>query len=165
MYFKQEYHPLNGQHLGCIVGVLTDPLTAQPTGSISRTYLDASLNKIGPAKTFKTDGMVVGIVRLSEDADVLPGLHLAEGIESALTTMAEGFRPCWSTGSKNLMAAFPVIPGIESLTLFADHDANGAGEKAARAAEARWRSAGHKARIIIRDRPGDFNDAVMEGGS
>jgi hypothetical protein len=35
----------------------------------------------------------VGIVRLSADEDVVLGLHLAEGLETALTTLAKGFRP------------------------------------------------------------------------
>jgi hypothetical protein len=53
---------------------------------------------------------------------------------------------------------------IECLTLVADHDANGAGERAAREAEARWLAAGREARVILRDRTGDINDALKESG-
>jgi hypothetical protein len=107
--------------------------------------------------------MARGIVRLSHAEDVLEGLHLAEGLETALAAAAIGFRPIWSTGSDTQMAAFPVLPGIEALTLFADHDEKGAGERAAREAEARWLEAGCEAHVILRDPLGDINDALREG--
>ncbi len=111
--FREQGHPLDGERLGCIVGVMTDPVTAKPTGAISRTYLHEGL-KVGKAKTL---GSPVGIVRLSADEDVVEGLCLAEGLETCLAAMAKGFRPCWSTGSAGIMAAFPVLAGVEALTL------------------------------------------------
>jgi Toprim domain len=136
---------------------MTDPLTAEPTGAISRTYLDSDLRKIGKAKSLGEGG---GIVRLSPDQGVLEGLFVAEGIETALTVMALGLRPVWSTGSGTTMAKFSVITGIEALTILADNDASGAGERAAREVEARWRQAGKEVRIIMRDKVGDINDAL-----
>jgi hypothetical protein len=62
------------------------------------------------------------------------------------------------------MGKFPVLAGIGCLTLVADHDANGAGERTARVTEARWLAAGREARVIIRDAIGDVNDAVREAG-
>jgi DNA primase len=38
-YFRQNGHQLDGQYLGAIVAILTDPVTAKRTGGISRTYL------------------------------------------------------------------------------------------------------------------------------
>jgi hypothetical protein len=137
-FFKEEGHALNGQRLGCIVGVMTDPATGRPTGAISRTYL-ANPGKVCKAKSW---GTPLGIVRLSRDEDVHEGLFLAEGLETALTAAALGLRPVWSTGSHTTLAKFPVLAGIEALTLIADNDANGAGEKAARETEARWLQAG-----------------------
>jgi hypothetical protein len=110
--FREEGNPLDGERLGCIVGVMTDPVTAKPTGAIGRTYLHEGL-KVGKAKTL---GSPVGIVRLSADEDVVEGLCLAEGLETCLGAMAKGFRPCWSTGSAGVMAAFPVLAGVEALT-------------------------------------------------
>jgi putative DNA primase/helicase len=100
--------------------------------------------------------------RLSEDADVLEGLHIAEGLETALDVMAEGFRPCWSTGSTAIMAKFPVLSGIEALTIIADHDLNGAGLRAASEAADRWQTAGRETHVFQRETPGDFNDAFRE---
>jgi hypothetical protein len=61
--FREAGRALDGKRLGCIVGVMTDPVTAKPTGAISRTYIHEG-RKIGKAKTL---GSPVGIVRLSPD--------------------------------------------------------------------------------------------------
>jgi len=158
VYFNEPGHALHGRKLGCIVGVMTDPITAMPTGAISRTYIREG-RKVCPAKTL---GSPAGIVRLSLDEDVLEGLHIAEGLETALDVMAEGFRPCWSTGSTALMAKFPVLAGIECLTVVADHDLNGAGLRAASEAADRWQTAGRETHVFQRETPGDFNDAFRE---
>ena len=156
--FREKGHPLDGKRLGCIIAVMTDVITAAPTGAISRTYIREG-RKVCPAKTL---GSPAGIVRLSLDEDVLEGLHIAEGLETALDVMAEGFRPCWSTGSTALMAKFPVLAGIECLTVVADHDLNGAGLRAASEAADRWQTAGRETHVFQRETPGDFNDAFRE---
>jgi hypothetical protein len=158
VYFNEEGQELHGHKLGCIVGIMTDPITARPTGAISRTYIGPDGLKITKAKTL---GRPQGILRLSAGEDVGDGLHLAEGLETSLTAMALGFRPLWATGSTALMRCFPVLPGIEALTILADRDASGAGEEAAQAAARRWRSAGREVRIRrLRKGLGDINDAV-----
>ena len=159
VYFNQPGHPLHGRRLGCIVAVMTDPITAGPTGAISRTYVDDDLRKVDKAKTL---GSPTGIVRLTSDEDMLSGLHLAEGLETALTAMAVGLRPMWATGSTEMMKKFPVLPGVDCLTIVADHDANGAGERAACEVEDAWRCAGRETRIFMADRPGDLNDVLRE---
>jgi putative DNA primase/helicase len=151
-------HPLHGQRLGAIIGVMTDAVTAEPTGAISRTYLAPDETKIGKAKTL---GSPRGIVRLSADEDVLAGLHIAEGIETALTGMANfSLRPMWATGDRMLMADFPILNGIEALTVIADNDKSGDGEKAARKAEARWLTARREVRLLRSDDYGDLNDII-----
>jgi hypothetical protein len=158
VFFREEGHPLDGQKLGAIIGIMTDPVTAQPTGAISRTYIDGNLRKIGKAKTLGTGR---GIIRLSRDDEVEEGLHLAEGIETALSAAVSKrkFRPIWSVGSAPIMAAFPVLGGVETLTLLIDHDA--AGERAARETEARWLEAGREVLIYRPKTPGhDFNDLI-----
>jgi hypothetical protein len=66
----------------------------------------------------------------------------------------------WATGSTSLMAKFPVLGGVECLTLIVDHDRNRAGEEAARETEARWRAAGREVRLRQPNQLGDFNDAL-----
>jgi hypothetical protein len=156
--FREQGHLLDRKHVGCIVGLMTDPVTAKPTGAISRTYIHEG-RKLGKAKTL---GSPVGIVRLSADEDVVLGLHLAEGLETTLAAMAKGFRPVWSTGSAGIMAAFRVLVGVEALTLFADNDLSGAGLRAANEVAGRWRSAGRRAHIYLWEARGDLNDAFRE---
>lgn len=64
-------------------------------------------------------------VKLSADENVSIGLHVTEGIETALACMAMGFRPMWAALSAGGIAKFPVLAGIEALTVFTDHDATG----------------------------------------
>jgi hypothetical protein len=161
VYFKQSGHPLHGQRLGAIIGVMTDAVTAEPTGAISRTYLAPDGTKVGPAKTL---GAPAGIVHLSPDDEVLEGLFLAEGLETALSGMAIGLRPMWATGTRVLIGKFPVLSGVEALNVIVDHDHSGAGERAAREVETRWRAAGREVNLLRSDAPGDLNDA-LKGGS
>ena len=156
VYFNEPGHALHGRKLGAIIAVMTDPVTAEPTGAISRTYIHEG-RKLGKAKTL---GSPAGIIRLSEDADVLEGLHIAEGLETALAGMSIGLRPMWAAGSTALMAKFPVLSGVEALTVIVDHDANAAGERAARELEARWLDAGREVRLLRSDDYGDLNDII-----
>jgi hypothetical protein len=157
--FREDGHRFDGRCLGCIIGIMSDPVTAAPTGAISRTWLAPDLTKIGKAKTL---GTPAGIIRLSLDEDVLEGLHLAEGLETALDPMARGFRPMWAAGSTALMSKFPVLAGIEALTVFADHDQNGAGQRAASEAAERWLAADREVHVYQRETTGDLNDAFRE---
>jgi Toprim domain len=158
VYFNEPGHALHGRKLGCIVGVMTDPITAMPTGGISRTYIHEG-QKVTKAKSLGP----AGIVRLSLDEDVLERLHIAEGLETALAGMSKGLRPMWATGSTAIMAKFPVLSGIKALTIIADHDANGAGERAAAAVASRWREAGKEARVWRPKSIGDLNDILIGG--
>src|SRR5271166_4880423 len=139
---------------------MTDATTAEPTGAISRTYLAPDGTKVGKAKTL---GAPRGIIRLSPDDEVLGGVFLAEGLETALAAMSIGLRPMWATGSSGLMARFPVLSGIQALDVIVDNDYNGAGEKAAREVEARWLAAGREVNLLRPGAPGDLNDALKGG--
>ena len=62
--------------------------------------------------------------------------------------MSIGLRPMWATGSTAIMAKFPVLSGIEALTIITDHDANGAGRTRGEPRSlSRWREAGKEARV------------------
>lgn len=170
LYFNEPEYPrrgdpphlLHGRKLGAIVGIMTDPVTAALTRGISRTYLDDDGHKVLKAKTLGP----AGIVRLSLDEDVLGGLHIAEGLETSLDAMARDFRPMWSTGSTAIMSRFPVLGGIECLTIFADHDLDKNGDDpgliAASAAADRWLGAGREVHVYQRETTGDLNDAFRE---
>ena len=155
---RRAGHPLNGKRLGAIIAVMTDVITAAPTGAISRTYSYEG-HKVGKAKTL---GKPAGIIRLSEDADVLEGLHIAEGLETALDVMAEGFRPILVDRLGRAHGEVPSPRRDRGLTVVADHDLNGAGLRAASEAADRWQTAGRETHVFQRETPGDFNDAFRE---
>jgi hypothetical protein len=84
-----------------------------------------------------------GVVRLWPDDAVTYSLCIGEGIETCLTA-ALGFTPVWSCIDAGNLAAFPVLDGIESLTVAVDHDP--AGLAAFNAVASRWLRAGVEVR-------------------
>jgi putative DNA primase/helicase len=99
-----------------------------------------------------------GVIRLAPDEDVTIGLGVTEGIENALTIMNRGWSPVWAAGSAGAISTFPVLAGIESLTIFADADENGAGIKAARACGTMWAAAGRQVDVHYPPAGTDGND-------
>jgi hypothetical protein len=95
-----------------------------------------------------------GVIRLWPDDAVTHGLGIAEGIESALSA-AHVFTPVWSCIDAGNLDQFPVLNGIESLTVFADRD--DAGLKAARSCARRWQDAGREV-VVLAPEEGDAND-------
>ena len=83
-----------------------------------------------------------GVVRLSSDEDVLEGLGICEGIEDGLAVLLSGWAPVWAATSAGGIEQFPVLPGIEALTIF--HDKDDAGTRAAEICAQRWASAGRE---------------------
>ena len=164
VFFREEGHELHGQWLGAIVGIQTDPATAERTGGVTRTYIHQG-RKIGKAKSLAGVGRL-GIIRLSPDDEVGAGLHICEGIESALSLMQMGFCPMWAAGSTSQLKDFPVLAGVECLTIIADHDiADEAGkqasQQAARETRQRWADAGRETVMKIPKTPGeDANDIL-----
>lgn len=139
--FGQARHP-------AMLGLMTDIITGEPTGIHRTALLPDGSGKAAPGK------MMMGraqnaVVRLSADETVTHGLAIAEGIETAL---AAPFRPIWACLSAGTMAAFPVLSGIEALTIYADHDA--AGIRAANDAGRRWHAAGREVHMVMPSQSG-----------
>jgi putative DNA primase/helicase len=63
----------------------------------------------------------------------------------------------WAAVNAGNMTELPVMPGIESLVVYADKDAGGAGQRAAQALANRWARAGREAYIALSD-SGDWNE-------
>lgn len=146
-----------------IVSRVTDALTNKPL-TLHLTLLRADGRgkaDVSPNKFFMPGyAKAGGCIRLVDDADVEQGLGLAEGLETALSVMAAGWGPVWATCDAGNLAAFPVLSGISSLTIFADHDKSGTGQRAADQVARRWRDAGREARIVLPPIEGtDWNDA------
>jgi hypothetical protein len=102
-------------------------------------------------------------VKLTPCEDVCQGLHLAEGVTTGLAAMALGMVPVWCTGGSGGLAPFPILPGVDHLTIICDHDLNGSGQRAANECLARWQAAGREASIVMPPTPGtDLADYVQE---
>jgi hypothetical protein len=101
-----------------------------------------------------------GVIRLWPDEAVTRGLALAEGIESGLAA-ARLHTPIWATVDAGNLAKFPVLDGVEALTIYADHDP--AGLKAAKECARRWHAAGREVHIRAPRAPGaDAADVSRE---
>jgi len=152
--------PRGAERWPAMVALMSDPVMGEPCG-VHRTFLarDGSGKAPGPMPTKMMCG-AAGVIRLIADDEVTGGLGIAEGIETALSVMQGfGWRPVWAATSAGAIRTFPILPGIEALTIFADPD--GAGMEAARICARRWVEAGQEARICAPPR-GDFNDLARE---
>lgn len=143
--------PFAGEHVATMVAPVVN-IQTNAFQAIHRTRLNPKDKKmLGPVGG--------GCVKLSADEDVLEGLHICEGIETGLALIAAGFRPVWACLSANGMSSFPVLPGIEALTLFADNDKSGVGQRVAGECGARWQAAGREVRVLAPKLAGtDFAD-------
>jgi len=139
-----------------VVGRFTDAITGEPKG-IWRRPVDGSKPKaLGP--------MGGCVIRLWPDEDVTTGLVLGEGVETTLaaatrfTYRGTLLQPAWASASAGSLESFPILGGIETLTIIADHDENGRGQEAAQRCADRWSKAGREATIFTPRERGDFND-------
>jgi putative DNA primase/helicase len=104
-----------------------------------------------------------GAVRLAPAAEVL---MVSEGVETAASAMQAVQLPVWAALSASGLVAVVLPPIVRSVIILADHDASGAGERAARVAAARWVDEGRRVRIALPPEPGlDFNDVLCGRGS
>jgi putative DNA primase/helicase len=100
-------------------------------------------------------------VKLTEDEDICQGLHVGEGVETMLAAMMLGFAPAWATGGTGNLKNFPVLGGIDALTIIVDHDANSAGQAAASECFDRWTEAAREVWNVLPNGVGvDMNDIV-----
>jgi len=86
------------------------------------------------------------------------GLAVGEGIETVLAARALGFQPAWAVASAGAIAVFPVLPGIEALTILAERD--DANANAIETCAGRWHEAGAEVLIIEPKAGNDINDAI-----
>jgi putative DNA primase/helicase len=121
---------------------MTDIRTDEFTG-VHRTFLTDTAQKISKTILGRKHGSAIKIDGVDGE-----GIAIAEGVE---TTIAARYlyRPVWSVLDAGGMRHFPVLAGIEHLEIFADHDANGAGEAAARHCLERWENAGAEVAIVM----------------
>lgn len=153
--------PRGTDHHPALIAIMRDAVTNE-FRCIQRVFLKADgSDRLRDARGKMTLGMAAGAAcKLSPDDAVTSGLALAEGGEKALAILAAGWGPIWSTQGTATMAAFPMLAGIEALTIFADPGE--AGQKAAVACAERWAAAGREVAIRTPHGKGDWDSALRE---
>src|SRR5262249_33546321 len=126
--------PFRGENrLPCLVALIRGIASDAPQ-AIQRTALDAEGRKIDRRGLGPKTG---GAVKLWPDANVTQGLVVGEGLETtaAAATRIEHrgtlLQPAWALIDRVNLRDFPVLSGVDGLTILVDHDESGDGQKAA----------------------------------
>ena len=111
----------------------------------------------------KVDRRMLGLasgaaVKLDADDTVTIGLTIGEGVETVQAARQLEFRPGWALGSAGAVAAFPVLGGVECLTILAEHD--DANRHAVDACAGRWHAAGREVIVVEPVAGSDILDAM-----
>ena len=145
--------------IGAMICLFRDIRTDEPK-AISRTFIDNEGRKLSRKFLGRVGGCAI---KLDADGEVLGGLHICEGVETGLAARQLGLRPTWALGSAGAIASFPILSGVECLTLMREHD-----DASARATEqcaARWHAAGRQVIINELTVGSDLNDAIRRARS
>jgi hypothetical protein len=140
-----------------MICVLRNIQTDRITG-IHKRRLTPEGRKVGkPKMRFVAAGSAI---KIDADETVSHGLGIAEGVETALSARQLGWRPMWAGGSEGAIKTFPVLSGVECITLHAEHDENGTNERAIHECASRWHAANREV-IVVHPKVGkDLNDAL-----
>ena len=141
-----------------LVGLYRDIFTNEPC-AVHRTALSTRGEKIG--RMYFGRKAHAAIKLSGADEEVAQGLTIGEGIETTLSAMMLGLTPAWALGDAGAIGNFPVLAGIDGLTILVDHDANGAGQMQAAKCRDRWLAAGGEVLTLQPNRTGhDINDLI-----
>jgi hypothetical protein len=155
-----RFHPscaFGKERFPAVVALIRNIKTDEPQG-IQRTALETDGKQIKRnGKTLRrTLGLMAGgAIKIDDDADVTYGLCIGEGLETTLSGRAYGYRPAWAVLSNTGIRDFPILSGIDALTIFLENDANRANAHAVEQCVARWQEVG---RDVFRLRPDVGND-------
>ena len=156
-----RFHPAltyRGARGPAMVALFRDLATNEPCG-ILRTFLDHDGVKLGRRLLGRAKHAAI---KLDPSEDVALGLMIGEGLETGLAAFLSGFRPVWVLGSAGATAGFPVLPGIEAITILGEIDDRGANRRATHACAARWIAAGQDAFVVVPLTGGDLADIWRE---
>jgi len=154
--------PFRAERFPAMVCLVRNIETNEPQG-VHRTALapdGAAIKRNG--KTFRMSlGLLLGgAVKIDPDEDVTQGICIGEGVETCLSGRLIGYRPVWSVLTTSGVAGFPLLPGIDGLTIFGERDAKGASERAIRACAERWLAAGKEVLTAWPMGGNDLNDEL-----
>jgi hypothetical protein len=133
-----EIHP-------ALLALLRDAHTGERCGIINIYLQPDGSDRICDAKGKTVAGRAKGAaVMLSPFCNVTAGLTICEGTETGIALLMDGLAPVWACGG--MLGSFPVIGGIEAITIAADADKPD--ERKASAVAVRWHQAGREVAIV-----------------
>lgn len=132
-------------------------ITSNKPVAIHRTALTLDARKL--CRPMSLGPIAGAAIKLDPDENVTTGLVIGEGVETCLSAMLAGLRPVWCAGSAGAIGVFPVLAGVEALTILGEVDDHGANAKAVRACADRWIEAGQEAFLVAPLVGDDFNTA------
>jgi hypothetical protein len=156
-----RFHPaiqFDGRNVPGMVALLRDIETDNGCGII-RTFLDKEGRKSARRMLGRAGGAAV---KLDADANVTEGLCICEGTETGISGMIAGYRPIWAVGSSGGITRFPVLSGVEVLTILTETNDGGANARAVEAVSARWHEAGREVLTVDILVGNDLNDVWRE---
>jgi hypothetical protein len=156
-----RFHPalkFNGAPVGAMVALFRDLSTNEPCG-IHRTFLDGASRKLDRKMLGRARNAAI---KLDDNDTVALGLVVGEGIETCLAARLAGFRPAWALGSASAIAMFPMLRGIEAITILGEFGDGGANRRATQTCAARWIGAGREVFVVEPQVGGDLNDTWRE---
>jgi hypothetical protein len=152
--------PFGSDRLPCMLALVRNIESDEPQ-AVHRTALDLSGKLPQRIDRLSFGPVAGGAIKLSLDGDVTHGLLIGEGIETVLSaSLILKFRPCWSVISRSGIARFPVLTGVEAVTIAVDIDDSGDGERDAATLVKRLTAAGVEASTAYSSLGKDFNDAL-----
>ena len=143
-----------------MLALFRNALTDEPTG-IHRTYITSATG--GEAERMALGRMAGSAIKLWALTNNHNHLAIGEGIETVLAAVKLGAAepPAWAATVANNLSRLPVIPGVRQLTILADCDESGTGEKDARALRRAWIARGRQVAIRMpASNNADFNDLI-----
>jgi hypothetical protein len=136
------------EHWPALLALLRDIATGEPCGVHNIFLRPDGSDRLRDKKGKTTTGRVLGAAAmLSAFEDVTMGLTIGEGVETCIALLMDGLAPAWALCGAGNLGKFPVLGGIEAVTIAAD--TGPAGEAAARETAARWHKAGRETRIVF----------------
>jgi putative DNA primase/helicase len=127
--------PCNGERYPAMICLVRNVISNEPQG-VHRTALASDGTAIKrDGKTFRMSlgAIAGGAIKLDQDEDIEQSLCLGEGVETCLSGRQMGLRPVWSAVNTTGIEKFPILPSLDGLHIFKEHDANGASAKAVEA--------------------------------
>jgi putative DNA primase/helicase len=137
-----------------MVCLFRDIVTDQPCG-IHRTFLDRKTGQ-------KIDRRMLGIARnaaikLDAHATIATKLMIGEGVETVLSGRMADLGPAWALGSSGAVGSFPVVKGLQEITLLEENDPTS--RRDIEICKRRYLKAGKPVNVITPNIGNDLNDS------